>query len=178
LQSKWNHPISVLSEAHVNGVKIFFSNYHEKFFIENWDFAWISSLFLEFIFISLLLLFTNPYNVCLFVKFYLFYLASINVILFALWWIFISMSLLYVFFSMNIRPCVRRNFPNFSFSRVSEMFSCRSSDSEIFQKKMEFLNPRKFREKVLKKVRKFKFGKSSDIIRKCMSITKISNKTT
>ncbi len=27
-----------------------------------------------------------------------------------------------------VRPCVRQNFPNFSFSRVSEMFGCRSSE--------------------------------------------------
>lgn len=80
---------------------IFFFNYHGKILmIEKWKLNWISSLLLELIFILLLLLFTNPYNVCLFVKFYLFYLASINVILFALWWIFISMSLLFVFF-----PC-------------------------------------------------------------------------
>jgi len=31
--------------------------------------------------------------------------------------------------------------------------------SEIFRKKTEFLNLRNFREKVRKKVRKFKFGK-------------------
>jgi len=38
--------------------------------------------------------------------------------------------------SIFVRPCVRRNFPNFSFSRVSEMFGCRSS--EIFGEKWNF----------------------------------------
>jgi len=53
------------------------------------------------------------------------------------------------FYNSALRPCVRRNFPNFSFSRVSEKFGCRSS--EIFRKKTEFLNSQNFR----KKVRKF-----------------------
>jgi hypothetical protein len=48
-----------------------------------------------------------------------------------------------------IRPCVRQNFPNFSFSRVWEMFGCQSS--EIFRKKTEFLNSQNFCEKVCKK---------------------------
>jgi len=56
-----------------------------------------------------------------------------------------------------VRPCVRQNFPNFSFSRVSEKFGCRSS--EIFRKKTEFLNSQNCCEKVWKKVQKFKFGK-------------------
>ncbi len=46
-----------------------------------------------------------------------------------------------------VRPCVRQNFPNFSFLQVSEMFGCRSS--EIFRKK-------------------------PDINRNCTSISKIS----
>jgi hypothetical protein len=58
---------------------------------------------------------------------------------------------------LKIRPCVRRKFSNFSFSRVSEMFGFRSS--EIFRKKPEFSNSRNFCEKVWKKVRKFKFRK-------------------
>jgi len=57
-----------------------------------------------------------------------------------------------------LRPCVRQNFPNFLFSRVSEKFGCRSS--EIFRKKTEFLNLRNFREKIWKKVQKSKFGKN------------------
>ncbi len=52
-----------------------------------------------------------------------------------------------------LRPCIRQNFPNFSFSRVWEMFGCRSS--EIFWKKLEFLHSRHFLKKVRKKVWKF-----------------------
>ncbi len=53
----------------------------------------------------------------------------------------------------QLKLCVRQNFPNFLFSRVSEKFGCRSS--EIVQKKKEFLNSQNFCEKVWK----FKFGK-------------------
>ncbi len=61
---------------------------------------------------------------------------------------------------LPLRPCVRRNFPNFSFSRVSEKFGYRSS--EIFWKKPEFPNFGNFREKVRKK-----FGNlSSEKVRK------------
>ncbi len=70
----------------------------------------------------------------------------------------------------EIRPCIRQNFPNFSFLRDSEMFGCQSS--EIFRKKTEFLNSWNFCEKV----RKFKFGKSSDINQNCTSISKILKK--
>jgi len=63
---------------------------------------------------------------------------------------------LYLFY-YRVRPCVRRNFLNFSFLRVSEKFGCQSS--EIFWKKLEFSNSQNFREKVWKKVWKFKFGK-------------------
>jgi len=66
-----------------------------------------------------------------------------------------------VFIGRWLRPCVRRKFPNFSFSRVSEMFGFRSS--EIFRKKLEFSNSRNFRVKVRKKVRKFNFGNYSKI---------------
>ncbi len=59
--------------------------------------------------------------------------------------------------TFKIRPCVRWKFPNFLFSRVSEMFGFLSS--EFFWKKPEFSNKRNFRETVRKKVRKFKFGK-------------------
>jgi len=54
--------------------------------------------------------------------------------------------------TFELRPCVRRKFPNFSFSRVSEMFGFRNS--EIFRKKTEFPNFGNFRKKVQKKVRK------------------------
>ncbi len=49
-----------------------------------------------------------------------------------------------IFFIPNIQydSYVRRNFPNFLFSRVLEMFGCWSL--EIFQKKTEFLNSRNF----------------------------------
>jgi len=57
----------------------------------------------------------------------------------------------------KLRPCVRWNFLNFSFSWVSEKFGCQSS--KIFRKKTEFSNSQNFREKVWKKVRKFKFRK-------------------
>ncbi len=46
-----------------------------------------------------------------------------------------------------LRPCVRRNFTNFLFSRVSEMFGCWSLE------KPEFSNLRYFCKKVRKKVR-------------------------
>jgi len=59
--------------------------------------------------------------------------------------------------SNKVRPCVRQNFPNFLFSRVSEKFGCQSS--EFFGKKLKFSKSRNFREKVWKKVQKFKFGK-------------------
>jgi len=71
-----------------------------------------------------------------------------------------------LFFYRNIiRPCVRWNFPNFSFSQVLEKFGCRSS--EIFRKKTEFSNSQKFRKKV---------WKSSEIIKKCTEILKILKK--
>ncbi len=54
-----------------------------------------------------------------------------------------------------VRPCVRQNFPNFLFLRVSEMFGCQSL--EIFWEKTEFSNSRNFRKKVQKKFGK-KFG--------------------
>ncbi len=41
----------------------------------------------------------------------------------------------------KLRPCERQNFPNFSFSRVSELFGYQSW--EIFQKNPVFLNSRK-----------------------------------
>jgi len=56
-----------------------------------------------------------------------------------------------------LRPCVRRDFPNFLFLRVSEKFGCQST--EFFRKKPEFSNSQNFCEKVQKKVWKFKFGK-------------------
>jgi hypothetical protein len=49
-----------------------------------------------------------------------------------------------------VRLCVRRNFPNFLFSQVLEMFGCRSL--EIFQKKTEFSNSQNFCKNVWKKV--------------------------
>jgi len=64
----------------------------------------------------------------------------------------------------NVRPRVRRKFPNFSFSRVSDMFGFRSP--EIFRKKTEFSNSRNFRVKVRKKVRNSSSVKNSVIIQK------------
>jgi len=70
-------------------------------------------------------------------------------------------NLVLISFHLNVRPCIRRNFPNVLFSRVSEKFSCQSS--EIFRKKPEFSNSQNFRKKVrklFKNVRKFqKFRK-------------------
>jgi len=73
-----------------------------------------------------------------------------------------------------VRPCVRRKFPKFSFSRVWEKFDFRSS--EIFRKKMEFLNSRNFRKKVRKKILKFKFGKKFRYYWNCRTISKILKK--
>jgi len=57
----------------------------------------------------------------------------------------------------QLRPCVRRKFPNFLFSRVSEIFGFRSS--EIFWKKPEIWKFRTFRKlrknDVLFELRKF-----------------------
>jgi len=43
---------------------------------------------------------------------------------------------------ISLRPCERRNFPNFSFSQVSELF--RFWSSEIFRKNLFFPNLQKF----------------------------------
>jgi hypothetical protein len=63
----------------------------------------------------------------------------------------------------SLRPCVRWNFSNFLFLRVSETFGCQSL--EIFRKKTEFLNSQNFHKKVwilFKNVRQFqKFWKNS-----------------
>ncbi len=64
-----------------------------------------------------------------------------------------------------LRPCVRRNFPIFLFSRVSEKFGCQSL--EIFRKKTEFLNSQNFRKKVWKKFGYISSKKCSEIIQKC-----------
>ncbi len=49
------------------------------------------------------------------------------------------------FHAIVLRPCVRQKFPNFSFSRVSEMFGFQSS--KIFWKYPVFSNLQKFWEK-------------------------------
>jgi len=68
-----------------------------------------------------------------------------------LWWIVnISYSrLMWSFWVITLRPCVRRKFPNFSFSRVSEMFGFRSS--EIFWKKNGIFELAEFSRKTLEK---------------------------
>ncbi len=79
-------------------------------------------------------------------------------------------------FSTNnqVRPWVRQNFPNFLFSRVSEMFSFQSL--EFFLEKTGIFELAKFSQKSWKEVWKFKFGKSFDINQNCMSVLKISKK--
>jgi len=61
----------------------------------------------------------------------------------------------------NLRPCVRRNFPNFLFLRVSEKFGCRSL--EIFRKKRNFWTRKTFPiKKLFENVHKFqKFWKKN-----------------
>ncbi len=73
------------------------------------------------------------------------------------------------FIRCKIRPCIRQNFPNFLFSRVSEMFGCQSS--EFFWKKTEFLNSRNFFVKMLgKKFENLISEISLGINRNCTSI--------
>jgi len=69
----------------------------------------------------------------------------------------------------QVRPCVRRNFSNFLFLQVSEMFGCQSS--EFFWKKPEI-----FAKKFGKKFGNLSLEKSLDINRNCKSISKISKK--
>ncbi len=78
------------------------------------------------------------------------------------------------FSSSEVRPCERRKFPYFLFSRVSEMFGFRSS--EIFWKYPVFSNSQKFCEKVQKKVRKLKFGNNFKYYSNFKSNSKISKK--
>jgi len=62
-----------------------------------------------------------------------------------------------IFKNFSVRPCKRQNFPNFLISQVSEMFGYQNS--EILQKKPEFLNSQKFFKKSSEiKVQKLKFG--------------------
>ncbi len=76
--------------------------------------------------------------------------------------------------SLKIRPCERQKFPNFLFSRVSEMFGFQSSEN--FRKYPVFSNSWKFREKVRKKVRKLKFGNNFEYYSNFTSNTKILKK--
>ncbi len=67
---------------------------------------------------------------------------------------------------LALMPYVRQNFPNFSFSRVSEMFGCQSS--EIFRKKNRIFELAKF----LRKFGNLSSEKSSGINWNCTSISK------
>ncbi len=69
----------------------------------------------------------------------------------------------------QLRPCVRRNFSNFLFLQVSEMFGCQSS--EFFWKKPEI-----FAKKFGKKFGNLSLEKNLDINQNCTSISKISKK--
>jgi len=75
----------------------------------------------------------------------------------------------------QIRPCFRRNFPNFLFSRVSEMFGCRSLKF-FFGKNRNFWTREIFTKKFGKKFRNLSSEKSLGINRSCTSISKISKK--
>jgi len=67
----------------------------------------------------------------------------------------------------KVRPCIRRNFPNFLFSRVSELFGCRS-----FGKNRNFRTREIFAKKFGKKFGNLSLEKGSDINQNCTSNSK------
>jgi len=74
-----------------------------------------------------------------------------------------------------LRPCVRRNLTNFSFSWVLEMFGCWSL--EIFQRKTGIFELANFLRKSLEKSLEIESSeKSLDIKQNCTSISKILKK--
>jgi len=71
---------------------------------------------------------------------------------------------------LYLRPCIRRNFPNFLFSQVLEMFGCRSL--KFFWKKWNFWTRKILAKKIGKKFGNLSLEKSLDINQNCSQFWK------